>query len=111
MILSLLFLSIAAVLNAVMDSVEYDTAFERSIFSRYNPKWWCKSISWKYVKFIPLTKYRADAWHLAKSGMVVFIILSVLFYQNQIHVLLAFLLYGAVWNLVFNLFYNKIFRK
>jgi hypothetical protein len=111
MLLSCLFIALAAVLNAVMDSVEYETAFEKSIFNRYNPKWWCKSISWKYVKFIPFTKYRPDAWHLAKSGMIVFLLLAVVVYTNDFIPFMDFVLLGLIWNMIFNLFYNKIFRR
>ena len=111
MIWSAVFLSLAAVCNALMDSVEYETAFEKSIFSKLNPKWWCKSISWEYVKFLPFTKYRPDAWHLAKSSMVVFIVLAVVMTDTQPTKLPYFVVMGLVWNISFNVFYNHIFRK
>ncbi len=110
MILSLIFIVLAAVLNAVMDSVEYETAYSRSIFSKYNPKWWLKTTSWEYVKFLPFTKYRPDAWHLAKSGMIVFLCLAIVFFSTKGILLIDFLILGAVWNTVFNIFYNRIFR-
>lgn len=111
MIFSAAFLILAAACNALMDSVEYETAFEKSIFSKLNPKWWCKSISWEYVKFLPLTKYRPDAWHLAKSSMVVFIVLAIVVAAPVSHPLPHFVLLGLIWNMSFNLFYNHIFRK
>lgn len=111
MIWSLSFLALAAMFNALMDSVEYETAFEKSIFSKLNPKWWCKSISWEYVKFLPLTKYRPDAWHLAKSSMVVCIVLALVFSVEVSSKLPHFVILGILWNLSFNLFYNHIFRK
>lgn len=111
MLTSAILLILAAMFNAVMDSVEYETAFEKSIFSKLNPKWWCKSISWEYVKFLPLTKYRPDAWHLAKSSMVVFIVLAVVVAAPVSHPVPHFVLLGLIWNMSFNLFYNHIFRK
>ncbi len=111
MIWSLLFLVLAAAFNALMDSVEYETAFEKSIFSKLNPKWWCKSISWEYVKFLPFTKYRPDAWHLAKSSMVVCIVLALVFSVPVSAKLPYFIILGLAWNISFNLFYNHIFRK
>jgi hypothetical protein len=111
MLTSAVFLILAAMFNAVMDSVEYETAFEKSIFSSLNPKWWCKSISWEYVKFLPLTKYRPDAWHLAKSSMVVCVVLAVVFSIDTVYKLPQFVLLGLIWNMSFNLFYNHIFRK
>ena len=111
MLTSLIFLVLAAMFNALMDSVEYETAFEKSIFYKLNPKWWCKSISWEYVKFLPFTKYRPDAWHLAKSSMVVFIVLAIVVAAPVSHPLPHFVLLGLIWNMSFNLFYNHIFRK
>ena len=111
MLTSIIFLALAAMFNALMDSVEYETAFEKSIFYKLNPKWWCKSISWEYVKFLPFTKYRPDAWHLAKSAMVVCIVLAIVFAAPVSHKLLLFVLFGILWNISFNLFYNYIFRR
>jgi len=110
MITSIFFLSVAAVFNAVMDSVEHDEAFYRSVFSRLNRRWWCKSISWRYVKLLPFTKYRPDAWHLSKSLMVIFAIASVISYSWNAHWIIAVLVYGAAWNITFNFFYNRVFR-
>ena len=111
MIASLISLALSAMFNALMDSVEYEGIFNRSIFSKYNPKWWCKSISWEYVKFLPFTKYRPDAWHLAKSSMVVFVSLAIVLYKPHFHPIVDLALFGITWNLSFNLFYNKLFRK
>lgn len=111
MLLSVLFVSIAAIFNSIMDRVGDGTAFSRSIFSHLNPKWWSKEVSWEYVKFLPFTKYRPDAWHLSKSGMIVFITLAIVFYNKQIHWGVDFLILGTLWNLVFNTFYNHIFKK
>jgi len=110
MIYSALFVILAAICNAVMDRVGDDTAYSRSIFSRLNPKWWSKVVSWEYVKFLPLTKYRPDAWHLAKSFMVIFLVLAVVTYTTWQPVV-DFLALGFLWNATFNLFYNHIFYK
>lgn len=93
-----------------MDRVGDDTAYSRSVFSRYNPKWWSKIVSWEYVKFLPFTKYRPDAWHLAKSGMILFLCLAIVVYDPKGIRVVDFLIFGAAWNIVFNVFYNKIFK-
>ena len=111
MLTSIIFLALAAMFNALMDSVEYETAFEKSIFYKLNPKWWCKSISWEYVKFLPFTKYRPDAWHLAKSSMVICIVLALVFAKPEVAKLPYFVILGLTWNVSFNLFYNHIFRR
>ena len=111
MLTSVILIALAAMFNALMDTVEYETAFQRSIFHKLNPKWWCKSISWEYVKFLPFTKYRPDAWHLAKSSMVICIVLALTFSVPVSHKLPYFVVMGLIWNMSFNLFYNHLFRR
>jgi hypothetical protein len=111
MVWSILFVTLAATCNALMDSVEYETAFNRSIFSSLNPKWWCKTVSWQYINFIPFTKYRLDAWHLFKSLMIIAQISAIVSYKPIVNELIDIILFGLIWNMVFNLFYNHIFRK
>ena len=103
-----IFFALAAVCNAVMDRIENSIQFNQSVFNRLNPEFWCKTISAHSVKFIPFTKYRLDAWHLFKSLMIIFIVLAIIFYNPFIYVL-DFVILGIIWNLVFNIFYNKVF--
>lgn len=67
----LVFGILAGFFMAVMDRTAEPVAFNNSIFSKKNPKWWVRSVSWEYVKFLPFTKYRPDAWHISKSCMIV----------------------------------------
>lgn len=107
--MSLVFFSLAALFNSLMDILEYSAIFNKSRLKNLNAKWWCKDFSWKYVKFLPYTKYRPDGWHISKSLMVIFMVLSAITYKSLFG-WWDFLIYGAVWNGVFNLFYNKIWR-
>lgn len=109
--ISSIFIILASIFNAVMDSIEYETAFQKSIFNKLDPKWWCKSISWEYVEFLPFTNYRLDAWHLFKSLMIVSLVLSIVFYKSMYGPIVDFIILGSIWNLSFNLFYGHIFRK
>lgn len=65
-----------------------------------------------------------DIWHFAKMWMIVFFILATLFaafaitigfdYTNWISWILlvsSFIYYGLCWNVIFNLFYDKIFIR
>lgn len=70
MLLSLLFLVLIGFFLAVMDRTNEEVAFNNSVFRKLNKKWWLRSVSWQYVKFIPWTRYRPDAWHIAKSAMI-----------------------------------------
>jgi hypothetical protein len=118
--LSLLFFLLAAACNACMDKLSFH--FHKSIFNNLNPKFWDPSISWKYAKIIPLTKYKIDAWHLFKSGMVIFLCLSIVFaFKGGVHVyvdhtsivnkLVVFTIMGLLWNGGFNLFFNTILSR
>lgn len=109
--MGLIFLLLAAICKSVADTLQHH--YYESVFKNRDPKWWNPAISWKYIHFLPFTKYRADAWHLANSGMIVFIILAAVLHRyDQWHIAWYWevLAAGALWNLCFNLFYNKILR-
>jgi hypothetical protein len=72
---------IAGFLMAVMDSVENEN-ISKTVFNKLNQKWWSKRESWKHVKFIPFTKYRLDAWHLAKSLLILCVGLTSVFFSS-----------------------------
>jgi hypothetical protein len=106
-----IFILLAAFFNAVMDAIENENYFE-SIFKNLPKQFWYKRESWKYVKKI--LNYRPDAWHLAKTCMVVCFAgavisfnLPVLKWQDVAAYVLAI---GFVWNAAFWLFYHVIFR-
>ena len=102
--ISLLCFSLAAIFNAAMDKVENEK-FYSSIFKNLNERFWYKRISWKYAKMVG--GYRFDAWHLFKSAMIILIAISIITYQSIIG-FYDIAIYGIVWNLTFNLFYNEI---
>lgn len=91
-----------------MDRVENDIQFNQSIFKRLKKGFWCKTES-ASRPFIRFTKYRPDAWHLAKSLMVIFICLAIIFYK-PLFPIIDFCIFGICWNIFFNLGYNKIFK-
>jgi len=103
-----LLIVLAAISKAVADTLyhHYDT----SVFANLNPKWWNPVVSCNHVKFLPFTKYRPDAWHVANSIMIVAFILAVVLHISFTYCWLEMLIYGAGFNIVFSLFYDKIFR-
>lgn len=117
--LTILFIVLAAVCKAVADTLAHH--FSTSVFKWKDPRWWNPAISWQHVGFIRFTKYRADAWHLANSGMILFfIIAAIVFEPVNIHIGSFHLsiwggflvvIYGYAFILPFNLFYNKILRR
>lgn len=92
---------VAAILNAVMDRTENIVAFNRSIFSHLDKRFWCKEISWQYA--MKIAGWKADAWHIAKSVMVC-LLLSLAFFDV---LWWEYLLLGLLWNVTFTFFYHK----
>ena len=134
MILTFIFLALAAACNAVMDtSVQH---YNTSIFPKFNnQKWWDGSTSWlnKYVDrdpnkgirmwfwIIPYPVQLTDAFHFFKTLMIIFVCLSIMSYDNTIiqkylndvwySCVIVIILLGSVWNLTFSLFYNHFLSK
>lgn len=115
----LLFVALAAFFNSVMDALENENYFE-SIFKAWSQKFWYKRESWKFAK--RLLSYKVDGWHLSKSIMIAIIMtgcwLQALVFKKAIvqtgqlwvDVLLSVIISGIAWNVVFRIFYHKIFR-
>ena len=98
---------VAAFFNAVMDVLLWH--FDKSVFSKYNPKWWNPSISWQYVPLI-FNWMRFDAWHIAKTAMLLCLMAAIHLYSSVLGWVDIFTLY-LVWGITFELFYSKILRK
>lgn len=133
--ISLLLVALAAICNAVMDVISFH--YKQSIFTKFNPQWWNPAISWKnkyvdYSKFAEYTgkvsklekrifilnlfsikypTFLTDAWHFFKSLMIVLLGFAIVLYNPIINIYVDIILVGIVWNLIFNVFYNKIFKK
>jgi hypothetical protein len=97
---------LAAILKAVSDTVlfRYDT----SVFKHLTPKFWNPIESYKYVGRV--FSYPVDAWHLANSGMIVCFIIAAVFNDISLKWYYQIPALGICFNLIFNLFFNKILR-
>lgn len=118
---SVLFVILAAICNAVMDKVSFH--YYKSIFVKYKPAFWYPQVSWKnkYIngnpcygrrKFLGFNLHPAftDAWHLFKSLMIVFLVSAIIFYDPIFCMLIDFIIFGITWNVVFVQFFNNIFK-
>lgn len=118
--------SIAAVCSALMDKTETEIQFNDSIWWNKNPAYWSKVFSAKVNNFLKRTKYRWDAWHNAKSGMIIaymvhgillalaflFMPIEYLTLPYMVSFISAHIALFALNNIkTFDLFYNKIFKK
>jgi hypothetical protein len=99
----MIWIALAAIFKAIADKLAHH--FGKSIFRKLNPKWWNPNESWKYVGFLPLSKYRYDGWHIANSLMIVCFCVAAFGFT------LKMLGSGIIFILVFNLFYNKLLSK
>lgn len=133
-LLNMLFFSLAAICNAIMDTSVHH--YSSSIFTKFkNRLWWDGEISWrnKYVGGIPengrvkwfwsLNKpvQLTDAFHFFKMLMIIFIVITIITFDkclvfvdcktHLISFLIVLTVYGFIWNGSFSLFYNKILKK
>lgn len=99
---------LACLLNAVMDACENEPNFRESGLSTLNKHFWLKTVSWRYAR--RLFGYKFDAWHLAKTCMIVALIASVLTFEPKHEWWVYALSYGAIWNAGFYLFYHGLFK-
>ena len=92
-----LLVALAAFFNAVMDSMEHHSDVWPN-----TPFWNTRHPENDKVKRI--FSYPLDGWHLAKLGMLVslFVLITQVWWQGLI-------LWG-IWILVFNFFYNIVFK-
>lgn len=104
----ILFVALAAVCNAVMDSIESEHVYG-TIFKNMRPEFWHKRNSWDKSKVIG--KWKFDGWHIFKSMMLVFYFLSIVVYVQIVHWAIDIAIATGVWTLIFNLFYNQILKK
>ncbi len=101
---SLIFISLAAILNSVMDTIKDHYAI--SIFQNMNPQFWNPAVSWMGKKFLGIEVL--DAWHIAKGLMLTCFMLAVYFSEKTfIQLFLVF----VVWQIGFELFYSILLIK
>lgn len=98
-------IAVAAAFNALCDSIENENFYE-SVFRNLNEKFWYKRTSWKYAKKI--FGYPVDAWHLSKSAMIICLSFAAAV-APPLPIIVNVVVFGIVWILSFNLFYNKVF--
>jgi hypothetical protein len=109
----ILFISLAGMFKAVADTLTHH--FDTSVFKNRERKWWDPVISWKYAKVLPWTKYKVDAWHVANSLQIIcwcaaMAGMTYILHRASFPWWAIFIGSGLLFNISFNLFYNKIFR-
>ena len=98
-----------AVADGVMD--ELFDHFTTSAFKGLNPNFWNPNISWEKSRTI--LGYHIDAWHLTKSALIIGLTAAVLTYRKPAHFhwWKEVLIYGVVWNSVFDLTFGGLSDK
>lgn len=107
--LDLLFIILAAAGKAVADTLTHH--FSTSIFKKLRPSFWNPDQSWRTAKFLPFTKYKVDAWHLANSLMITSFCGAIAAHPEiGMHWPVQLLLAGFLFIAVFNTLYNHVLR-
>jgi hypothetical protein len=101
--ISIALIALSAILWAAMDTL----AFHRPVSI-----WKNASDFWTVDKgaFLPYTRYRWNAWHIAKSGVLACLIGAAVLYKPLLGHWLDFFAVGAAWIAVFNVFFNRILK-
>jgi hypothetical protein len=108
-------IALAAICNSVMDSVE-GFRIQGTVFKNKNPKYWNRQVAAEKAKMVPFTHYRWDAWHNHKSLMIIFMCVAALCYHyypvwTSGIWWIDLVIMGIAWDIPFNLFFNKIWKK
>ena len=130
--LSILFLSLAGICNAIMDTILFH--WDKSIFKGSKLEWWANpAVSYKnkwknhsnsedgekFPGSSTIFVWVTDLWHFAQSFMITFFVLGVLFYDGivviegypLVSLLIDFIILKSVFSLTFELFWSKILKK
>lgn len=114
-----LFICLAAICNAVMDTLAHH--YSTSIFNNSNKQFWDASVSWKN-KYIDGDKKKgrvrwtrfnfikpvqiSDGWHIFKTLCIFFIVCAVAFHDYKESYIYSICKNGFFFVLVFVLFYD-----
>ena len=138
-LLSPLFWALAAICNAIMDTVADRPHFEQSIFSKYSSEFWLKTESWdnkyndidgdgegdveggfKHKGMFGFLNNLLDGWHLFQSLMIICLSLSVVLFQFTtelfifdsifLNIVMWIVILAALWNIPFNWAYDRFLK-
>lgn len=114
--MSLLFFIFGGFFNSVEDTLADHWA--QSVFNHWgwSPGFWHKGESWTRKNTLPawVPDALSDGWHIAKTLKLICYGLAVVFYVPLIQMfsipvwITDFMIFGIARNIVFNLFYSKI---
>jgi len=130
--LSILFLSLAGMCNAIMDTLVFH--WDTSIFKGSKYEWWANpEISYrnkwknnsnskdgeKFPGSSTIFVWVTDMWHFTQSFMISFFVLGALSYDgiteltdiNWVNILIDFILLKLSFSLTFELFWSKLLKK
>lgn len=131
--LSILFLVLAGMCNAVMDKIVFH--WDDSIFKGSKLDWWANpEVSYKnkwknnsnssggekFPGSSTVFVWVTDLWHFAQSFMISFFVLGALFYgdgiinyfdKNWFNIFIDFIILKSAFSLTFELFWSVILKK
>lgn len=105
-ILSILFITVSAIAKAFADTLDHH--FDTSIFKHWSRVYFDPNIIHKTG--LQIFGYPVDGWHIANSIMIFAFLAVPLVYKPKYKWWIDYLIGGTIFILVFNLFYNFIFK-
>ncbi len=107
----MVFIILAAICDALIDTLQHHW-YKFRFKDKVDKQWWNPQISWqnKYNPDVMIVQL-SDAWHLFKTIKIILWVIAVVTYQIIINPLIDILIIGLIRNLVFSIFYNKVFVK
>ena len=106
---SVIAILLVAIFKACADTMTHH--YNTSVFKHLDFRFWNAEESYKYAKMIPYTKYRWDGWHIANSLWIITVVVGMHFHTTLLVWYLEIPLYGVIFTLTFNAFYNKVLRR
>lgn len=103
----LVLIGLAAFFKAVADTL--DDHYDTSVFRKFPWQVWDANRSTQ--GFLPFTKYKFDPWHVCNSLLIVCFMIIPFFYKPHFKWYWELLIAGAVYNVIFGIFYSKILRR
>jgi hypothetical protein len=111
--LILILIILAAFFKAVSDTLK--DHYYISVFRLKDARFWNPNESYKYTGFLKIwfikTQYRADAWHISNSLMIISFCLAIVLHKPVLSWYYELIIAGIAFNVSFNLFYNKVLVK
>lgn len=119
MIISVIFLCLAAILDAIQDTLK--SKFNTSIFKNLGT-WWNPELSWvnkwavgsttkeRFLASSTIFVFITDAWHFFKMLMLFCMFTSIVTYAIQNYTIIIMIMHLIIFSIVWGIFFEITYR-